>query len=335
MIDILKKLIDFIRQLLGKESPIKPEPVPVPPKPTPPSPPPPKPVGNKLMWRNGGLWVGDKPYWLCGVGDPENFLWRKDQAKMIQKLRQYNIRGMVAYLVQTHGGDAAHENATDWNPFINHNPQKGLNHSVLNKFNQWFMRLDEAGCCVVLNLYDDEAMPFTKDKNLLPPKEIEYIKGIVQRFKHLTHLIWMVAEEYQEIMTHNKVHRIAKLIRSIDPIHPIGVHQIHSDSFNFKSNPFLNLFFMQLNNADKHELKKVMSNAVKEARGRYGVVLFENTEPGLDIYGTGKIARDKDRVCAEAGAYVMRYERGQWKFPDSDLLDMKRLAMEMEARQRR
>jgi len=342
MTDLLKKLIDYIRNALGIDSP-KPKPKPPPkpkpkpkPKPSLPKPTPkPKPVPtDKLTFRKGGLFIGNSPYVIVGAGDPEDFLYlpKSKQRRIVNKCVKYRIP-LVAYLTMTHGGDAAWQDRDDMNPYRKHNPKLGLDPKKLNYFNLLFQRLDSAGAAIILNLYDDEAQPYSKNKNVITAQEKKYIEGIVTRFSHLRHLIYMIAEEFQEIMTHSKVVRVARIIRKIDPHHPIGVHQIHSPNFNFpRAGNLINMFFMQYNNADKHTVKRIMTKAVKDARGRYGVCLFESTQPGLNVYGTGKTALDKDRACVSAGGHVMRYQRGQWDFPDSDLKSMQQLARSAEAK---
>jgi len=143
--------------------------------------------------------------------------------------------------------------------------------------------------------------------------------------------IWMVAEEYNEIMSSRKVQQIAALIKSIDPYHPVAVHSTHGvNRYPFKADRNLDVYLVQYNDAGASELKEVMTRAVSEAKGRYAVLLFENTEPGMDVMGYGDTLKRKMQVCADVGAHVMAYDRGKFRFKQRDLRNMRALQIKME-----
>jgi len=179
-----------------------------------------------------------KPFFMCGPGDPEGFLYRGklradgtrdgDQLKLIKKLKGTGANCVYLMAVRSHGGDG---DRTE-NPFIDNDPKKGLNPKVLEQWDGWFAEMDRAGIVIYLFLYDDSARIWkTGDAVGMPEKR--FIQALVKRFKRHTHLIWCVAEEYQERFSAKRVSAIAAAIRKADDRrHPIAVHKLSGLDFS-------------------------------------------------------------------------------------------------------
>jgi hypothetical protein len=98
--------------------------------------------------------------------------------------------------VRSHGGDG---DATQ-NPFINNDPVQGVNHKVLDQWETWFTKMDNNGIVIFFIFYDDGVSIWGLDSSdNLRAKEENFIQALVDRFKHHKHLIWVVAEEYEEM----------------------------------------------------------------------------------------------------------------------------------------
>jgi len=316
------QIIALILKWLGldkKEDPMpKPKPIPIP-KPIP------KP-SNRLYAKDDKLFVESKRIYLCGIGDPENFLFRNEQNKILNQLPKYGGNALIAYTVMSHHGDGKDK----YNPFVAFNPMRGVREIILSRWHRWFERASQNGITTILNLYDDSSLPFG-DRNTVIPKEREYIEPLVQKFRDIPLLIWMIAEEFQEAMTRKKASEIARIIKTHDD-HPVGIHQLPGEKFMFPNDSNIDIFFIQLNQVGAQDLRPAIKRIVRNAQGRYVCCLFESTEPGMNSYGSGKIARVKDRICAAAGAHVLRYCGGKFGFSKSDLKDMRRLQLRMEKR---
>ncbi|MEP0844736.1 MAG: serine hydrolase, partial [Phycisphaerae bacterium] len=200
---------------------------------------------------------GGRPFYLCGPGDPEDFLYRGrrrpdgtrdgDQMALIEKLAGTGANCIYLMAVRSHGGDG---DATH-NPFIDHDPAKGVNERVLNQWETWFEAMDRAGIVIFFFVYDDGARPFGRELpagGALKPEEARFLDAIVARFRHHRHLIWCVAEEYGEALTRDHAVRIAEHIKLRDDRrHPVGIHQNHGTRFDFKGQPAFDQFTVQWN----------------------------------------------------------------------------------------
>ncbi len=248
-----------------------------------------------------------KPFFMCGPGDPEGFLYRGkrnadgtrdgDQTKLIAKLKPTGANCIYLMAVRSHGGDGEKTH----NPFIDNDPAKGLNLKVLDQWEKWFAEMDKSGIVIFFFFYDDSARIWkTGDK--VGPAERKFLRGLVKRFKHHRNLIWCVAEEYQERFSVKRVSNIAAEIRAADEFaHPIAVHKLSGLDFSeFADDPNIDQFAVQYGAKTPEDLHAGLLKAWKKAGGRYNLNMSEVTN-----HGVGAEARKKNWACAMAGAYVM------------------------------
>jgi len=275
---------------------------------------------------------GGRPFFMCGPGDPEDFLYQGklnpdgtrdgDQMTLIEKLRGTGANCIYIQAVRSHGGDG---NPTH-NPFVDNDPDKGINEAVLDQWEAWFTEMDRNGIVITLFLYDDRARVWNTG-DAVGPNEQEFIRALVSRFKHHNHLIWCVAEEYQEALSAQRVRSIAKAIRDAgDAAHPIAVHKLAGLSFTeFADDPNINMFAMQYGGSARRLHDGVVA-AWREANGRYVLNMSE-----AHGHGTGATARRKNWACAMGGASVMIYQMDIASTPTADLEDCGRLVRFFEA----
>ena len=116
----------------------------------------------------------------------------------------------------------------------------------------------------------------------------------------MTHLVWVVGEEYSERYTKKRASAIAATIRAADDRdHVIGVHQLSGLKFDFPSDPNIDQFLIQYKGTAS-ELHSGVVQAFSTAGGQYNLNMSEAAN-----YGTGAVARQKSWAAAMAGAYVM------------------------------
>ena len=268
------------------------------------------------------------PYYLCGPGDPEGFLYRGsrnpdgtrdgDQLALIDKVAGTGANGIYMSIIRSNGGDGG---ATE-NPFIDSNPAQGLDSDILDQWETWFTAMDEAGILIFLIFFDDSANIWGGGDSV-PPEEQAFIEAIVDRFYHHKRLIWVVAEEYGEAFSATRVSNIAAIVRAADPAdHVIAVHKNNGISFvEFEDDPNVDQFAVQLGNSPHQDLVTAFS----DAEGRYNLNLVELLE-----HGTGALARRNSWAAAMAGAYVMVYQMDIANTDIEDLEDCGRLVRFME-----
>ncbi|MCA9264710.1 MAG: serine hydrolase [Planctomycetales bacterium] len=235
------------------------------------------------LMRNGGRHV-----FICGPGDPEGFFYRGerqadgtrkgDQESLVRRLLEYGGNCLYVQAVRSHGGDGA----ADHNPFVDHDPARGINTAVLDQWETWLSILDDHGVLIYFFLYDDNADPW-KTGDTMGADETAFVRSIVNRFEHHRHLVWVVAEESEEALSPSRAAQLANFIGEIDDHqHLIGNH--HHSSTKFKSyqpgGPF-NHFAMQLNVAIDDVYAQTRM-AVDAARGNYSLIYAENTETPQD-----------------------------------------------------
>jgi len=277
-----------------------------------------------LMYENG------EPFFMCGPGDPEGFLYRGarepdgtragDQMALIEKLSATGANSIYLMAVRSHGGDG---DETE-NPFIDNQPDKGLNPAVLDQWNVWFEEMDRKEIVVYFFLYDDSARIWDTG-DFVGADERRFIHQIVKRFAHIDHLIWAVAEEYQERFTPARVREIAKEIRAADDRnHPIAVHKLTGLDFSeFAEDANIDQFAIQYNEAKtRFQLHDAMVAAWRAARGRYNLNMAEIAYGEI---GTGRTARANVWSIAMGGAYIMQNGMDIANTPPSDLRDCGRL----------
>ncbi len=273
------------------------------------------------------------PFFLAGPGDPEGFLYRGDlkadgtrkgdQRKLIRKLAKTGANSIYLMAVRSHGGDG------HWteNPFVDHDPAKGLNPAVLKQWERWFRLMDRKGIVIFFIFYDDGTLIWNTGRSV-GAEERAFVRALVDRFERFRHLIWVVAEEYDETYEPERISRIAAEIRAADGRrHPIAVHKRSGIDFaEFADDPHLDQFAIQYNTDRVDELHEGMLLAAEEARGRYNLNLAEAAG-----WGGGAEARKKSWAVAMAGAYVMAYQQDIAGTPLSDLRDSGRLVRFMES----
>jgi len=268
-----------------------------------------------------------RPFFMCGPGDPEGFLYRGklradgtrdgDQNALIAKIKGSGANCIYLMAVRSHGGDGDKTH----NPFVAHDPSKGINPKVLDQWERWFTEMDSSGIVIYFFLYDDSARVWRTGDNV-GGQERTFIRTIVDRFEHHANLIWCVAEEYQEALSVKRVKNIAATIRSADDYdHAIAVHKLNGLSFDeFADDANIDQFAIQYNEPTPHALHEGMVRAWKAAKGSYSLNMSEAKE-----FGSGKSLRDKSWACAMGGAYVMILEMDIANTPKSDLEDCGRL----------
>lgn len=275
---------------------------------------------------------GEGPFFMCGPGDPEGFLYRGalqadgtragDQEELIARLAASGANCIYLMVVRSHGGDG---DATQ-NPFVEHDPSRGLNETVLAQWEGWLRALDDAGITIFLIIYDDSARIWdTGDE--VGEAEAQFLRTLVNRFEHHRNLIWCVAEECQERYSPARVSAIAATIAAADDHrHPIAVHGLHGLRFaEFADDPHIDQFAIQYNAPTAEELHAALLRAWDDARGRYNLNLAEAA--GM---GTGAQLRRKLWACALAGAYVMVLGMDIASTPVADLQACGHLARFME-----
>ncbi len=279
------------------------------------------------LMRKGGSSV-----FIAGPGDPEDFLYRGtlredgtrdgDQMALIRKVAATGANCIYMQVIRSHGGDGDETH----NPFIGHDPAKGLNEAVLDQWETWFTTMDEADVCIYLFVYDDSARIWDTDDDV-GREERAFLEGIVNRFEHHRNLIWCVAEEYQERFSPARVRAIAKIIREADAnAHPIAVHKLHGLEFGeFADDPVIDQFAVQYNVKTATELHEGLVRAHREARGRYSINMSECAD-----MGTGAELRRKLWAAAMAGTHAMVLRMDIASTPDEDLYACGGLARFME-----
>jgi hypothetical protein len=276
---------------------------------------------------------GGGPFFMCGPGDPEDFLYRGDlrpdgtrdgdQMRLIEKMKGTGANCIYLMAVRSHGGDGDKTH----NPFVNNDPRKGINSGVLAQWEKWFTEMDDSGIVIYLFLYDDSARPW-KSGDVVGRAERDFIHTIVDRFEHHKNLIWCIAEEYQEALSVELAKNIAAEIRSADDYdHAIAIHKLNGLDFSeFADEPNIDQFAVQYNVPSADALHDGMVDAFKEAKGRYSLNMSEAAD-----FMSGRDARRKSWACAMGGAYVMILGMDIASTPKSDLEDCGRLVRFFES----
>jgi hypothetical protein len=276
---------------------------------------------------------GIGPFFMCGPGDPEDFLYRGrlkpdgtrdgDQMALIEKLKDTGANCIYLMAVRSHGGDGDKTH----NPFVDNDPKKGINPKVLAQWQVWFRQMDENGIVIYLFFYDDSARPWNTG-DVVGEAERNFLHTIVDRFEHHKNLIWSIAEEYQEAFSARRVKNIAAEIRTADDYdHVIAVHKLGGLDFSeLADDANIDQFAIQYNLSGAEELHLGMVSAWKRAKGRYNLNMSEAAD-----YGTSAEARRKSWACAMGGAYVMILGMDIATTAKSDLEDCGRLVRFFES----
>ena len=295
------------------------------------------------------------PFFLCGPGDPEGFLYRGkrnpdgtrngDQMKLIRKLKKHGGNSIYLMAVRTHGGDAPKDHQSHpetypdalHNPWIDQKPENGLNEKILDQWEEWFAEMDKNGIVIYFFFFDDAinmekrfGWPLDNNGNLHPDQK-NFVQALVRRFQHHKHLIWCVMEEGQEIGKEWREHvsKIAEAIREADDHnHIIASHQLGGNVFFHKDDPFISQFALQ---TDKNRVLKTsdlyhwMMEAFRYSEGAYSIVMSEDFVHGnISVPNNDRLEfRQRSWVAAMAGAYIMVFGMDIENTPKSWLKDLR------------
>lgn len=270
-------------------------------------------------------YAGGGPFFMCGPGDPEDFLYRGtrqpdgtrdgDQEQIIAKLAASGANCLYMQIVRSHGGDGS----PDHNPFVDSDPDGPLDTDILDQWDHWFQAMDDAGIVTFLMFYDDGACIWdcnAGSDHAVRAAELAFVQNIVDRFEHLRHLIWVVAEEYQESFSPERIAAVAHAIREADDHdHPTAVHKLSGFSFGeFADDPSIDQFAVQSPHLAPRALHEALVTAGDTSGGRYNLNMSEMAD-----HGTGRDARLRNWAAAMAGAYVMVYPWDVATTDDADL----------------
>ena len=289
-------------------------------------------VYNRDSNRDGRL----DPYFMCGPGDPEGFLYRGsrnlngtrngDQSDLIEKVRINGGNCIYMLAVRTHGGDAwkdAEENPESFpdkqhNPWVGQNPAYGLNPDILDQWELWFTEMDRNGITIYLFIYDDairvgEQIGWHLDETgNLHPGEKQFIEDIVNKFEHHKNLVWCIMEEGQEIGKDWQLHisKIAEAIRGADNYnHVIASHQLGGNVFFHAKDSLIDQFAIQGNwetGSSPDSIHNWLVKAWNLAEGGYNLNMSEfKTHDQLSQTGNRAEIRKINWAIAMAGSYVM------------------------------
>jgi hypothetical protein len=274
------------------------------------------------------------PLFFCGPGDPENFFYRGslqsngtrngDQNALIQKLTGTGANCIYVIAVRSHGGDGD----PTQNPFLNHDPNDGLNSAVLDQWDGWLEDLSTAGVVTLFFFYDDDASIWNTG-SVVGAEERQFFEAIVNRFEHHDNLIWCIAEEYSEALSIARVSALAEIIEEADDFsHPVSVHERSGYQFDFPNDEFLDSFAMQIGTSvSPSEVHEWILDAWDFSAGRYNVNLSEL----LDPYTTRAETRRLNWAAAMGGAYVMVFGMDIASTPVEALEDCGHLASFFES----
>jgi CubicO group peptidase (beta-lactamase class C family) len=238
------------------------------------------PDNPQVLRRHGGA-----PVFICGPGDPEDFLYRGarqpdgtrrgDQQELIEKLARFGGNSVYLQAVRTHGGDAKDD--LTHNPFVDSDPAKGLDPRILDQWEEWFALMDRHEILIYFEFYDDSAQIWRTGNSVSEP-ERHFFQSLVRRFKHHRNLIWIIGEESDERYTSARVRALAEVIRAADDHgHIIGNHHLGGTTFRaWAPGSALTHFSMQLN-VPPDGVHAGALEARAKAAGRYQVFYAENT----------------------------------------------------------
>lgn len=210
-----------------------------------------------------------EPFFMCGAGEPEEFLYTEGTSyvqanDVINKIVGTGSNAVYFQLIRT-GGDIRSGQPLKQDPFINNNPNTpGANVDLIRQWkSKWFDRMDSEGIVMYMFFYDDTVS--------IGKNNEEFFRDVVNELEGYKNLIWIVGEESREALGDSDVNRIAGWIRKYDDNnHPIGNHQLQGTTFN---TPSLDTFAIQYNSSGIHD---AMVSAFNKASGRYNIVMSES-----------------------------------------------------------
>lgn len=297
------------------------------------------------------------PYFLCGPGDPEGFLYRGtrningtrngDQLQLIEKLKKNGGNCLYLMAVRTHGGDAWKDVESDpgnypddkHNPWVAQNPAFGLNPDILDQWEIWFSEMDKNDITIYFFIYDDAinvgeklGWPLDASGNL-HPGEKRFFQDLVNKFEHHKNLVWCIMEEGQEIGENWQLHvsKIAETIREADDYeHVIASHQLPGGVFYHAEDPYIDQFAIQSAfweaGATPDSVHNWIVDVWNRAGGKYSLNLSEDKiHQNLSKAGDRESIRKRSWAIAMAGSYVMVFGMEIVNTPIEQLQDCRRL----------
>ncbi len=180
---------------------------------------------------------GGNPAYLCGPDNPEDFLFRGTlnpdgtrsnggQEKMIMKMAASGVNAFHCQMFRMQICNIKNEGDDTHNPFVNHDPSKGLNEALLNQWDGWISEMEQNNIILHLEFYNDatdvEKMGWTLGPNgELHPEEKLFFQGIVEKFKHHKNIMWGLEESCNKLPRTRTKHfkKLASLIAEVDNHH--------------------------------------------------------------------------------------------------------------------
>jgi hypothetical protein len=277
---------------------------------------------------------GGASFFLCGPGDPEDFLYRGtraadgtrdgDQMALISKLAPTGANSLYLAAVRSHGGPGD----PDHNPFVDSDPALGLDQDILDQWEAWFTAADQQGITVFFLFYENGTIVWPTG-DTVEAEEQAFVESLVDAFEHHDRLIWMVGEDQSTGGGHSDAREaaLAAVIHAADDRHhPIATNRVGSTDFPFPDDPNVDIFGYQRNTSTAADIHTEIVGLNATANGRYNV-----TMSGAGTLGTGAEARRKIWAVALAGSNVMGQLVNIVDTPLSDLEDCGRLREFMES----
>lgn len=236
---------------------------------------------------------GGKHVFICGPGDPEDFLYLGsrnsdgtrdgDQRQRIEKLVRHGGNCIYLQVVRSHGGDAKSDRTQ--NPFVDSDPAKGIDKDILNQWEEWFTLMDRNDILIYLFFYDDGALVWDTGDAVGTDEKV-FLEAIVHKFQHHKNLIWVVGEESEEKYSTARQQAIAEIIRAADDHdHLLGTHHLDGTTFKaWRANGAIDHFALQLGKTDD-EAHQGAIEALRKAAGRYQIIYSESTAQRTDSAG--------------------------------------------------
>jgi len=198
--------------------------------------------------------AGGEHLFLAGPGDPEAFFYRGtrlpdgtrdgDQDAMIDTLIEHGGNAIYIEAVRSHGGDGP----SDHNPFVDSDPSLGLDADILDQWEGWLSRFDDAGITVLFFVYDDGSRIWNTG-SAVGAEEDAFLRALVDRFEHHRNIAFLAYEESEEAVNNDRARAIAAVLADADDHeHLIGNH--HHSGTTFKAwadGSALDLFAMHYN----------------------------------------------------------------------------------------
>ncbi|GJM21663.1 MAG: hypothetical protein DHS20C15_15780 [Planctomycetota bacterium] len=198
--------------------------------------------------------AGGEHLFLAGPGDPEGFFFRGtrlpdgtrdgDQDELIDALIEHGGNSIYIEAVRSHGGDGP----SDHNPFIDSNPSLGIDEDILDQWEAWLTRFDDADIMVLFFVYDDGSRIWNTG-SAVGPEEDAFLRALVNRFEHHRNIAFLAYEESEEAVNSERARAIAATLADADDHgHLIGNHHHSGTTFKvWQDGSALDLFAMHYN----------------------------------------------------------------------------------------